>query len=397
MPSLAGDIFVLSGAYDDQYLKTRKDNPNLCTSAGKRIILYKAIEEAAGKPMVVLSPQPRGRGKAVSLPAASSRFGNQKQLFAKASGIRKIRFLLDFIHYARHVAKHSSTGDTLVIDNYELIYVVAVYYCRLLGRSNHIFLEYEDGKHLVDKGIWKWMSDLAERLGRPLIQGAILATPALGKRLPDSIPKICVPGILNSNIQFNSLPSLGQPVRFLYSGSLDYERGIPLLLDYLETGEFPANSHFHITGQGHFIDRLTALQERYPEVIHFHGSVSQEELLRIRGLSHYGLNLQSSKNPISEVTYPSKTFDYLNAGIRVISTRAAGVDEVLEESAIYLQQETPSALAETIQNVVTLSESKDQMHTLERYFFTGTVDRIREIFINAKLLKHSVNETKNIS
>jgi glycosyltransferase involved in cell wall biosynthesis len=390
MPSLSQTVVILSGAYDDQYRKTRHDNPVICTSAGKRIVLYRAIEEAVGSPVRLLSPQPRGRGKAEALPETTSRFGAQTQLFSKASGLRKIRFLLDYFHYARHVAQHTRTGDTLVIDNYELIYISALYYCRLLGRKNRVLLEYEDGKHLIDKGIWKWISGLAEWLGRPLVEGAILATPTLGERLPDDIPKVCVPGILKTRIQMNPPPPPGQPVCFLYSGSLDYERGIPLLLDYLESGEFPAGSHFHITGQGHFTERLLAVQNRFPQNVHFHGIVSQDELMNIRRLCHYGLNLQSSSNPISNVTFPSKTFDYLNAGLRVISTHAAGVSEILGEAAIYMEKETPAALAEVINQATQALRYHDvaQINSISELFtFDGTVERLYAIFHSHSILK----------
>lgn len=375
-------ILVLSGAYDDHYLRTRQDNPVTCTSAGKRIILYQAIEVAAGIPVVLLSPQPRGRGVSQPLPEISSRFGAQNQNFSKASGIRKIRFLLDIFHYARHVAKHTRPGDVLIIDNFELIYVLAIQYCRLLGRNNPIFLEYEDGKHLIDKGIWRWLSGFAEWLAKPWLEGAILASPSLAERLPAGIPKVLVPGILHEGIVFNPPPAPGQPVVFLYSGSLDIERGGPLLLSYLEEGNFPHGFEIHITGQGHFTARLLAVQKRYPQTVHFHGIVSQEELVNIRRLCHFGLNLQSSSNPISNVTYPSKTFDYMNAGIRVISTRAARVEDVLGEAAIYLTTESIKGLADAIQGSCrNIAEAgRYQIASImANYSFDGTVRSIRNL------------------
>ncbi|KAB2637960.1 MAG: glycosyltransferase family 4 protein [Verrucomicrobia bacterium] len=376
-------LIILTGAYDDQYLHGRRDNPAICTSAGKRVILYHAIEQAVGSPVVLLSRHPRGRGAIESLPETTSRFGAQTQVFAKASGIRKIRFLLDFIHYARHVARHSRSGDTLVIDNYELIYVLAVYYCRLLGRDNPMLLEYEDGKHLIDKGIWKWMSGLAEWMARPLVKGALLATPTLGERLPPGIPQVLVPGILCDGIIPRPPPAQGQPVGFLYSGSLDRERGVPLLLDYLENGMFVPGTVFHITGHGYFLDRFRALQNRYPELIHFHGSVSQDELSRIRSLCHFGLNLQSASNPISAVTYPSKTFDYLNAGLRVLSTKAAGVEQILGSSAIYLRNESPAGLAEAVHIAIQQPDTTALLGTrssIENYTLAGTVLRMAKLF-----------------
>jgi glycosyltransferase involved in cell wall biosynthesis len=377
------NIFILTGAYDDQYLQARRDRVHVCTSAGKRITLYRAIEQAAGKPVVLLSPQPRGYENPQSLPATTSRFGSQIQLFAKASGVRKIRFALDMLHYARHVASHTRSGDVFIVDNYELIYVLAIQYCRLLGRRNRILLEYEDGKHLIDQGIWRQMSGLAEWLARPWLQGAILATPALGERLPPDIPKVLVPGILSEEIVFNPPPAPGQPVAFLYSGSLDSERGGPLLLSYLEQGNFPTDLEIHITGQGHFTDRLLAVQHQFPNVVHFHGTVSQEELARIRSLCHFGLNLQSSSHPISTVTYPSKTFDYLNAGLRVISTRAAGVTGVLAAAAVYLDEETPAALAAILHQTSESLRSDDGSRTgnIGRPFtYEGTVKRLCILF-----------------
>ena len=300
-------IIILTGVTDDNYRSQRTDNPIVSTSAGKRILLYRAIESAAGAAPLLLSPHPRGRGRPSALPAMESNFDRFTQRFSRASGIRKVRFFLDLLHYASHVHRNTKNGDVLIMDNYELIYVLAIYYLRLRGRRNRIVLEYEDGKHLIDKGWIGWLSGLAEFLGKRLVGGAIVAAPALVERLPGGIPVEIVPGILGEDIRMNPLPIDGSPIRFIYSGSLDFERGVPLLLDYLESGQMAENAVFHVTGQGHFVKRFEGLAERHPGKIVFHGCVSREELGRIQQSCHFGLNLQISDNPISQVTYPSKT------------------------------------------------------------------------------------------
>jgi hypothetical protein len=352
-------IHILTCVYDDGYLATRRDNPVVCTSAGKRLVLHKALREASRCELSLLSPHPRGQSSPYPLPEQETTFGETRQFFSEASSRRKIRFLTDIVAYAKHVYRHTRDGDILIIDNYEIIYVIAAWYCRLRGRSNPIVLEYEDGKHLIDKGLWKLLSGLAEIIGRPLVRAAILATPKLAERLPKDIPNVVIPGIINDNLRYNLLPEPGEPIHFLYSGSLDYERGGPLLLDYLESGELAGNAVFHITGQGHFKLRLEALARKHPGNIHFHGCVSVEELEGIRSRCHFGLNLQTSSNPISEVTYPSKTFDYLNAGIRVISTRAAGIEMVLGDVAIYLDDETSANLALAINKASETTTEED--------------------------------------
>jgi hypothetical protein len=378
---------ILTGVYDDHYLETRNDKPALCTSAGKRLMLYRAIAEAAGISPLLLSPQPRGRGKTIPLPAVQSQFGEFKQLFSRASGIRKVRYFVDMVRYIGHVYRYTRNGDILIFDNYELIYVLAIYGCRILGRTNRVLLEYEDGKHAIDRGYFKLVSALAEKIGRRLVQGAILATPPLGDRLPRHVPKIVIPGILRPDIVFNPLPSRDEPILFIYSGSLDVERGIPLLLNYLESSLMVENTVYHITGQGNYENRFLRLMERYPGKIYFHGCVSEQELERIRRLCYYGLNLQSSSNPISYVTYPSKTFDYLNAGIRVVSTKAAGVPEVLESNAIYLELEIISGLADAIiraKFAAAFVESTVNNIFLDTYTLEGTISRLKSLLQQIK-------------
>lgn len=373
-------IVILTGVTDDQYRSKRNDNPVISTSAGKRILLYRAIASAAGKPLLLLSPHPRGHGKPSSLPEMESRFDRFAQRFSRASGIRKVRIFLDILHYAAHVYRNTKNDDLLLIDNYELIYVLALYYCRLRGRRNPIILEYEDGKHLVDKGVYLWMSRLAEMLAKPLVDAAIVATPGLIGRLPEGIPFEIVPGIINKDVHMHHHPKDDSPIHFIYSGSLDSVRGVPLLLEYLESGEMCENAVFHVTGQGHFMERLQHLAERWPTKILFHGCVSREELCHIQRSCHFGLNLQSSSNPISSVTFPSKTFDYMNAGLRVISSRAARVEDVLGDGAIYLANETADELAEAIQKASqgNFATGCDQTNLIiETYTFQGTIARLR--------------------
>lgn len=381
------NIRILSGVYDDSYRLTRYDDPQLCTSAGKRKVLYKALAEATATSPLILSPHPRGRKRPYPLPEQKALFSGLNQIFCNSFAIRKVRYVLDLFLYARHVRRHSDRESVFLVDNYELIYIVAIYYCYLTGRSNPVILEYEDGKHAIDRGWVKIVSSTAEWLGKRLVSGAILATPQLAARLEPGTPTIVVPGILESGRLPNPHPPPDQPIRFLYSGSLDHERGLPLLLDYLRYREIPQNTVFEITGQGKFKEDFLALMENHPEQVKFHGSVSDEVLAEIRSRSHFGLNLQSSANPISDVTYPSKTFDYLNAGIRVISTDAAGVKEVLEDAAIYLSEETPDGLENAILRAcdsIRSSSPSRQGKTGHQYTFEGTVERIRWLLSNPK-------------
>ena len=120
-------------------------------------------------------------------------------------GSPKLCFPFSWLSYALHVLKHARDGDILVLDNYELIYVLAARLVSLFRRVM-IILDYEDGKHLIDEGWVKLLSGAAEKLGRGLLDGALLAHPALGARLPAELPKVVVPGFVLLRTRQRKLP-----------------------------------------------------------------------------------------------------------------------------------------------------------------------------------------------
>jgi hypothetical protein len=170
----------------------------------------------------------------------------------------------------------------------------------------------------------------------------------LVERLKPTIPSVFVPGLLQENLLNARQVDPSEEVFFIYSGSLDSARGVNLLLDYLESDCFCSNSHFHITGQGPCADRVLKVAKKHCDRVTFHGILDKETLANLNLSCHYGLNLQSSSDPISSVTFPSKTFDYVNAGLGLVSTRAAGVDTVFGDFPIYLDEESVPSLSKSI-------------------------------------------------
>lgn len=386
-------VYILTGATDEQYRITRQDKPSVCTSAGKRHILYRAIQEASGSPVIILTPPPPAtNGKKPSPHApAETRFGEFPQFISRAYAVRKLRYFLDIVDYARLVWNKTDDGSTLIFDNYELRSVVALHYLRLKGRRNPVVLEYEDGRHAIDRGLFWVFSMTAELLGRHLVDAAILAAPTLAHRLVREADYELVPGILKADRPAPVPLRKDQPVRFLYSGSLDEERGLPLFIDYLESPNVHPHAEFHFTGKGIYQDHLLALVEKLPGRVFFHGIVSEAKLDALRGSSHYGVNLQRSGNPITEVTYPSKTFDYMNAGLRILTTKAAQVESILGDYALYMDEETVEGLAGGIRRAIEKADSHqspEDSASMEAYTYRGTVERLKRLLEAVRTRHH---------
>jgi glycosyltransferase involved in cell wall biosynthesis len=291
-----------------------------------------------------------------------------------------------------HVLRHVRDGDILIIDNYELIYVLAARITRLFRRIT-ILLDYEDGKHLIDRALILRISLLAEKLGRGMIQGALLASPGLKIRMPEGIPTELVPGFITGSLG-NRLPVSGKPLRFLYSGSLDPARGGDVLVAVVKL--LPAEGwQLDVTGGiGEYAEELSRLstEVRFRGKLRFQGSLPEEELQMLARECQVGLNLQKSSDPISDVTFPSKLFSYFSQGLHVISTRASHVESVCGQGCLYLDAETPEALAAIMIRVIrNPSLELSQINTArvsERYSIESSADRL------SYLIRQSVNRTK---
>jgi glycosyltransferase involved in cell wall biosynthesis len=345
-------IVLLSNVFDQNYHDLRGEEIVRCLGS-KRQVLFQCLEKATGRAAVLLSSPPPAahRRSAKWLPAVETTYAAQRQFFCANWDVPKLRVPLSWFFYARHALRHVRSGDLVVIDNYEFIYVFAAWWLKLFRRVTFI-LDYEDGKHLIDRSVWKFLSGLAETMGRPLLRGAMLAHPALGKRLPSAMPAELIPGFVPEKIP-NRQPASGSDVRFLYSGTLDSPRGVDLLLDAVKL--LPTQGwQLDVTGHGPLAEKVAALSadDRFKDRVHYHQSLPPEAYEQLKAACHTGLNCQRTSDPISGVTFPSKVFTYISAGLLVVSSRASEVDTICGKACLYYDEETPQALAAAMTAVI---------------------------------------------
>lgn len=379
-------IVWLSNIYDENYAQVRGEEIVPCLSSAKRRDLIKCVAEATNLEVIVLSSPPkatfRRRGK--WLAEVETTFSTHKQYFCPNWDAPKLRIPLSWFFYARQALKHTDSGDLVVIDNYELIYVLAAYVLRWFRRVQFI-LDYEDGKHLIDKSWSRLLSGIAEFIGRRLIRAAFLTHPALASRLPDRTPTELVPGFV---VKSNSQRKNPDPdcVRLLYSGSLDSARGIDLLLAALPL--LPSTGwRLDITGAGPMEKEVSnvARDSRWKDRVRFHGVLSTAAMIQLVERSDVGLNCQKLSDPISEVTFPSKVFSYLSAGLLIISSRASHVDKICGNACLYYGGDDPqtlaSAIVQVVQNFTGLRTGLDEKTVREKYSLEGTAARLKKILM----------------
>jgi glycosyltransferase involved in cell wall biosynthesis len=384
-------IVCLTNIFDQNYHDLRGERVERQLTTPFRRDLFHCLQTASGWEVILLSSPPKAaeRRKNRWLPPVETKFFTHRQLFCANWDVPKLRIPLSWIFYARHVLRHTCSGDLVVMDNYEIIYVIAA---RILSwfRCVKFLLVYLDGKHLIDHGWNRFLSGLAEIWGRPLFSAACLSVPTLGERLPKTLPKELVPGFLPNELR-TGVAAPDREVRFLYTGLLAHSHGIDLLLESLE--HMPeCGWHLTIAGQGPLTDQVIRLTEnpRWQGKVSYLRPVPPEVFKKLLSASHVGLNCLRSSDPISTVTFPSKVFTYLSAGLLVISSRASNVPAICGQACHYYDTETALALAQTIRRVMTdYAELTGQLvntEALRRFTTNQMTHRLRELLLAANML-----------
>jgi glycosyltransferase involved in cell wall biosynthesis len=383
-------IVCLSNVYDQQYADRRDEMISPSLSSPKRRDLFECLETATGLEVIILSSPPKAleRRKGRWLRPVETRFSRHRQLFCANWDMPKIRIPCSWILYTLHVRRHVRNGDILLLDNYEWIYVLAARLARLQHRVRFV-LDYEDGKHVIDRGFSLLLARLAEKFGRPLLSAALIAAPPLQSRLPSSVPVEFVPGFYFPPPSKVKTQLAKGDLRFLYSGSLDETRGVDLILRAIDL--LPPNGwRLDITGTGELQQQISERASDSRNRITFHGTLAADRYHELTQECDVGLNCQRADDPVSKVTFPSKIFTYLSKGLAVLSSRASAVPSVCGDACIYYDEEAPASLAQAMQEVMktfpAIQETTIKSKIVEKYSLNGTSERIRKLFETAHLI-----------
>jgi glycosyltransferase involved in cell wall biosynthesis len=141
----------------------------------------------------------------------------------------------------------------------------------------------------------------------------------------------------------------------MYSGTLDNQYGIPMLLDaFMEIDD--SDAELWLTGGGNaeaYIKECASKDDR----IKFYGFLpSRNDVLRLQQQASLLVNMRLPSEPASAYCFPSKLFEYMATGVPVMSFKLEGIPEEYYPYLIMVEDESKVALKEAIEKSLTMKD-----------------------------------------
>ncbi|MDU7726411.1 MAG: glycosyltransferase [Clostridium perfringens] len=243
-----------------------------------------------------------------------------------------------------------------------------------------ITLEYEDGYHTVDS-IGKMKSvlfTLTEKIVSKNIDSAILVTSKLRQRV--NVKNVVVRGVVDEILLIESSKKVkkNKKIKIIYSGGLDEERGIKILLESLKYIDYDFD--LVITGKGIFENQV---REYKDSRIKFYGFVDYDLVKKLIVNSDILINCQLEKHNFGEASFPSKIFEYIATGNRIVSSKVSDIYEFAKDCFYFYDDDKPENLALAIKKAINDIENNNNyyLENTKRICYENTYDSIGKIIL----------------
>ncbi len=229
--------------------------------------------------------------------------------------------------------------------------------CALVYDSHEYFTEVPE---LVGRPRTKAIWGRIERMLVPGLKHAFTVSPAIAEAYQRKY-----------GVQFRvvrNLPVLEEletvlpahPPVILYQGAVNMGRGIDLAIRAMQHLD---GAVLTIVGSGDVLEEMKMLAQELhvTERVQFRGRVPFEQLKTVTRSASIGISLEEDKGLNYRFALPNKLFDYIHAGIPVLSSDLPAMREVVETHSIgeILFNRDPKALAQQLQAMLDQKKQTD--------------------------------------
>lgn len=167
----------------------------------------------------------------------------------------------------------------------------------------------------------------------------------------------------------------------VYVGGLQKERG--LVQSILALKHLPDDVKLLLIGSGALESELTSLVQReaLTERVLFAGAVDQDKVLSMLAKCDVGISIVEGNSPSYELALPSKIFEYLHAGLPIVSTELKHVVELFDHQPYmeYVAEPAPEKIARAIKNSLSKKQQLNEVivEAAQHYSFENDYEKLR--------------------
>lgn len=255
-----------------------------------------------------------------------------------------------------------------------------------------VILEYEDGLESDANNSWikRKIFENIERKVKPKLDGAILVNGLVKDRF--SCRNVVIRGAVRDTVEEWKAPK-GEKIKYLFASTLDEQRGIMVVLDAMKY--LKDECELYITGKG----PLEGLVKKTGDSrIHFLGFLDYADYEKLLAEVHACINAQKSNDLFSNVSFPSKLFEYMSAHKMIISSDVADVEEYLGSSVLIYHNDDPQELAQKMMEAKSIYNDPQSFarytENMNRCLTDNSIEKISQ---QLRALMESINGEQNES
>lgn len=371
------NIIYLNNYMDDKILNARNNKPFYSQPANNKISGIVESITSTGNQLEILSSGLMNNRTGKKYNKIYSNLDNIKVTYCELIDIPLINTISSIIYIYKEIKRLHKLKkiDNIIFYNYK----PEVAFAALLAKKRlkiPITIEYEDGYKTVKKmgKIKKLVFNYTENKVSKNVDSAILVNSILEKEY--KVPTIVVRGIVNPKF-FNECKNYkrerNKVFTILYSGGLDETRGVNVLIDAIKNIDFDLKLIITGKGQIKFDDKR----------IEFKGFMPYDEMKKTMMQSDLLVQCQLVNNSFSNVSFPSKIFEYICTNNFIISSKVADITEFLQENILYYENDSPIELSNKIVEVYnTWKNEKKRNNNLEKLCEENLPKKIGKKIIN---------------
>lgn len=229
-------------------------------------------------------------------------------------------------------------------------------------------IDIDNRRQGLSRIVRKWFDEQTKRNIRGLDKAIVLNNVAAERYLQGQKYIVVEGGIPNEGVD-----TVGRRIRYckrkreiLYAGTLVEYNGIKILLEVMKRVQ--SDVVLKVYGDGPLKEEVERAAGENSKISYM-GKISNEKMLLLQKEAYLLINLRPVHDPIAEVTFPSKIFEYLLSGTAILSTKLNAFTPEYWDKMFFFENEDLDMMAKKIDEVMGKSFAEMEAMAQKAYEF----------------------------